>query len=201
MASNITKYEEARRAVAEAHSVDEVKDIRDKAMAMRVYAQQAKNIELEVQAMQIRLRAERRLGQMMAEQRDAGLICKGATEPGTTRGSEYPASKPTLASAGIDKNLAKAARTQAKFTDEEFESRLKEMTSLKQWEERNTKKEVFTIEAVINYIGSARATLLLLEGSQDLKKIDLLNAELDKLNSAVSNLGRKGNVICLSVGK
>ena len=45
----------------------QVKDIRDKALAMELYLRQAKDPEPERRACEIRLRAERKAGQLLAE--------------------------------------------------------------------------------------------------------------------------------------
>lgn len=115
---SLIRYDAACRALAEAKSVDDVKDIRDRSEAMRAYAKQAKNQQLEVDAAEIRIRAERRLGQMIEAQKEAvGLNQGGRPKTGF---QENPVSLPTLAEAGIDKNLANRARKMAAIPEAEF---------------------------------------------------------------------------------
>jgi hypothetical protein len=49
----LAKYDAMCRAIDAAYEVDEVKDIRDKSIALEHYARQAKNIEAERQACEI----------------------------------------------------------------------------------------------------------------------------------------------------
>ncbi|GAA2817027.1 hypothetical protein EDC40_103681 [Aminobacter aminovorans] len=116
--SSLIRYDAACRALAEAKSVDDVKDIRDHAEAMRAYARQAKNQQLEVDAAEIRIRAERRLGQLIEAQKDTVGLNTGALRRGL---QENPRDdRPTLAEAGIDKNLANRARKMAAIPEAEF---------------------------------------------------------------------------------
>jgi hypothetical protein len=119
--NDLVKYDAACRAVAEAVSIDEAKAFRDKGDAMRAYARQAKNKQLEVQAAEIRIRAERRIGELMAAQREAGLMATGGQPHQATGLQKNPvAAPPTLAEVGIDKNLADRARKYAAIPEKEF---------------------------------------------------------------------------------
>jgi hypothetical protein len=131
--TELTRYDTACRAIAEAATVDEMKFIRDEHAAMAAYARQAKNRELEARCAEIRMRATRRLGEMIREQKRTVGLAKGAANAGyrktrvdTSGGlSNNPSENiPTLASQGIDKNLAHQARTLSDLPPEKFEGRV-----------------------------------------------------------------------------
>ena len=118
-------YESGCRAIAKARTADEAKDIRDIAVAMAIYARQAKNKDLEADAVEIRLRATRRLDQLRQEQKASVGLASGGEHGGKApidglRKNPSNA-RPTLAMQGIDKNLAHHARTLGALSDERFE--------------------------------------------------------------------------------
>lgn len=121
-------YEAARRALAEAKSVDEVLLLRTAADQLRAAAHIANNRELEADAAEIRMRAERRVGEMIAAQKETVGLAKGGEqfhEEPSTGGTHPPVGRlPTLGEAGIDKNLANRARGLAAIPKEEFEKEI-----------------------------------------------------------------------------
>lgn len=90
---------------------------------MAAYARQAKNRELEANAIEIRMRATRRLDQLRVAQKETVGLAQGRR---TDLGLEKTQVKPTLAEQGIDKNLAHQARTLGAMSDEQFEEKVAE---------------------------------------------------------------------------
>ena len=68
----LVRYDAARKAIAAAHRVDEVKHIHDKATALLAYAKQAGDFELQNKAAEIRLFAERRAGELLVDMHATG---------------------------------------------------------------------------------------------------------------------------------
>lgn len=114
--SALVRYEQARYALAECQRVDEVKDIRDKAEAMAAYARQAKDTELIQYATEIKVRAERRCGELLRQtERHKG------GDP--IRLSQHVTSAPpTLADMGIHRNDSMRWQSLAGMSEEHFET-------------------------------------------------------------------------------
>jgi hypothetical protein len=123
MQAALIRYDAACRAVAECKAVDEVKDWRDKAAALQAYARQAKNKQLEVDSAEIRIRAERRLGQMLQDApKNTGAAGVGPIALVTAEGNQPP----KLSDLGISYDLSSRAQQIASIPDEEFEQTLAE---------------------------------------------------------------------------
>lgn len=137
--SSLLLYEAACKAVSEARTADEAIKLAHDGEALRLLGKAAKNRQIEVDGAEIRIRAERRLGQIMDAQREAGLLSAGG-RPGETGSRSDPVlqtpapnakSKPvppgpkiTLMEAGIDKHLADRARKGAAMSEITFEDKL-----------------------------------------------------------------------------
>jgi len=112
----LVHYDAMCRAIAEAHAVDEVKDIRDKALALEVYARQAHNTDAETKACEIRLRAERRVGQLLQEREKA----KGGRPTGNP--SQAATGFEPLADMGISRTQSSRWQKLASIPDRDFDA-------------------------------------------------------------------------------
>jgi hypothetical protein len=113
-ATQLVRYDAMCSAIAAAYSVDEVKDIRDKARAIEVYARQAKNTEAERQACEIRLRAERKWGQL----RESEVAPRGRQQ------MSDDATFKTLHDLGVSRDQSSQWQKLAAISDEDFEQAL-----------------------------------------------------------------------------
>ena len=114
------KYDAMLRAIAECHSVDEAKEIRNKAAALKEYMRQAGNYTAERQAAEIRIRAERQAGTITREME---------TRPGArtdqqprTDAIQGSTKQKQLQAAGISRRQASEWEKLAAIPGEQFEA-------------------------------------------------------------------------------
>jgi DNA N-6-adenine-methyltransferase (Dam) len=105
-----------------------VKKIKGEAEMMKAAAKISKDKRLLADAEEIRDRAVRRIGLLMKAQAKAIGLARGGEHggrKGKDGGRKTPANaRPTLAEAGIDKDLAKRARRRAALNDTEYEAKV-----------------------------------------------------------------------------
>lgn len=111
----LEKWDKMKSAVAECHSVDEITLIRNKAEAYRYALRQAKESpEVIRKAEEIKLRAERRAGELLKE--DIG-ISKGSNQM-----SYHSTSKNTLKNMGVSRDQSSKWQKIASIPEEKFEN-------------------------------------------------------------------------------
>ena len=118
----IARYDAMCRAIAEAHAVDEVKDLRDKAAALQAYARMAGNFDAEKRCAEIRLRAERRAGELLAAM-DKAKGGRPSKTPAATEGVS------TLKDLGISEKQSSTWQRLAAVPRDRFETLLTRETT------------------------------------------------------------------------
>jgi len=110
-----------RAPVARCYQCSACRTRHNKALALEVYARQARNTDAETKACEIRLRAERRVGQLLKERE----MAKGSAQPGVGRkGANGMRSQPVtaLSDLGISKNQSSRWQKLASIPDRDFEA-------------------------------------------------------------------------------
>lgn len=119
--TQLVRYDAARHALQEARSVDEIKDIKDKAEALRLYARQANDRDLEVWTAEIKVRAVRRIGELSAalETAPSGRAAVSLPAVGKSKSD-------ALTEAGISSSSANRYEQVAAIPEAEFEAHIAE---------------------------------------------------------------------------
>jgi hypothetical protein len=119
-------FERVCRALAEAKTVCEAKDVFDEMAAIKAYARIAGKHDLEADCVEIKMKAARKIGQLCQAQKETVGLNRGAAGGGAKDGPRGVLitprdTRPTLAEQGVDKNLAKRSRVLGALTVPQFE--------------------------------------------------------------------------------
>jgi hypothetical protein len=120
----VPQYAEARKMLMTVQSIDEAKGVRNKADALRVYAIKAKDRELEAAAAEIRLRAERKAGELLIAMSRNGVRRPAHGNNRKFESHDPTQTMPTLKDLGVSKYEASDWQKIAMLPEPEFESRL-----------------------------------------------------------------------------
>lgn len=128
MTNQLEKIEGAARALAEAETLDEIKHVRDIASAAAEYARAAKlGLEAQNSAATIKLRAERKAGELLAGlERGQGPGRGNTAEKISSNGNLLSPYAETLADTATTYQQANRWQTVARLPEEKFEAYIEE---------------------------------------------------------------------------
>jgi N6-adenosine-specific RNA methylase IME4 len=112
----VLKYDAALQAIAEAKTVDEVTDWIDKAAAVREYGRRIKDRRMELDAIEIRVIAKRRRGELLAAMKETGRLVVGRTRLMSSDNDMI-----TLEELGIERNESSEEQKLAALPLDSFE--------------------------------------------------------------------------------
>lgn len=128
----LSPYDQARRMLAQAKTVDDVKNILDRAAALKEYARRAKDRGMEIDAAEIRFHSERRFGQMIVAQKENFGLHKGGRPATKTDPEKLLVSPIRLEEMDISNNFSSHAQKMAAVPEADFNARID------QWREEAT---------------------------------------------------------------
>lgn len=120
--AGVTLYETLCTALAQAVEVDEVLKVRDAGERMKLYARQARDSTMLADAIELKTRSERRLGEILIEARETGQLNRGGRPTKTAQAGGGVIGAATLAEAGINHNLSSKAQKLAGVPEGDFEA-------------------------------------------------------------------------------
>lgn len=112
----LLKYDAACRAIAEAKSFDEVREWIDKAAAVREYTRRVHNRQLEIDAIEIRVRAKKRRGELLLQ-----LKSEGTLRTGKPSSDDEGLGRITLEELGVTENESSEDQRIAQIEGDSFE--------------------------------------------------------------------------------
>jgi len=126
MTSALTTYDRMRAELAQALSLDDVKAINDKAEALRVLARRAHDPEAERWMAEVRLRAQRQLGELSREIETAQGVRTDLAAKLLPGGGKKSTKAQVLKAVGISTSVASRCATLARIPEPIFEKYLAE---------------------------------------------------------------------------
>ena len=120
MTTSLVKYNAARLALQQACAVDEVRNIKDRAEALRHYAMQIGDVAMQNWMVEIKIRAGRRAGQIIEEMLKEGTI----RAQGSPKGPGSGPLPPTFHDVGVGRHEGQEWQRWASVPEDLFEGAL-----------------------------------------------------------------------------